>query len=84
MNIVIQPGQTQYVRCRNGLVRGRCNTPECVVVTWSSGFVQSMKAESWDARVFAERPEAVRPEPDVAGAEAFFARQPRWNMASQP
>lgn len=81
MNTAIQPGQTQYVRCRNTLVRGRCNTSDCVVVTWSSGFVQSMKAENWDARVFTERPEAVRVENDAAGAEAFFARQPRRNMA---
>lgn len=70
----IQVGEEQFLRYRGALIRGQCNSSECVVITWSSGFTHSCKSDNWNDREFLEQPERARrigPE-EYPKAHAFF------------
>lgn len=74
----IQPSTAQVLSYRNGFLRGRCQSEACVVVTWGSGFVQSMPAAAWNARSFLSRPNEAREVVDLeelARAQSLFDRQ---------
>lgn len=76
MSTPIADGQTQYLVYQNSFLRGICKSKDSVLVTWSTGFAQSVTAQTWDNREFLEQPERAR----VVGAEqeeqarAFFAQ----------
>lgn len=70
----IQVGEEQFLRYRGALIRGRCNSAESVVITWSSGFTHSCKADTWNDREFLEQPERARKigTDEYPQAHAFF------------
>ena len=80
----IQVGDTQFLRYRNGLIRGRCNSQECVVITWSSGFTQSAKADIWNDREFVAQPENAKfvSQDEFPAAHAFFYQLNEQNKTS--
>jgi hypothetical protein len=80
----IQIGETQFLRYQNGLIRGKCNSNECVVITWASGFTQSAKADTWNDREFLERPHAASlvGMDQFPAAHAFFYRMGEQNKAT--
>lgn len=77
MTTPIEAGQTQYLVYQNGFMRGVCKSKDSVLVSWGSGFTQSVTAETWDKRDFLEKGEKARvvAGDDVHTAEAYFAQQ---------
>ncbi len=77
MNTPIADGETQYIVYQNSFLRGICKSKDSVLVSWGSGFCQSVTAETWNSREFLEKPEKARPVvgDDVAGAQAYFEQQ---------
>ncbi len=71
----IEPGTTQYLFYSNSFLRGQARSKDCVVVTWPSGFVQSMTAQTWDQREFLREPGRARllEGRDIGRAQALFA-----------
>jgi len=78
MNTPIADGQTQYLVYQNSFLRGICKSKDSVLVTWSTGFAQSVTAQTWDNREFLENPERARPvnAEQEEQAQAFFAPNP--------
>jgi hypothetical protein len=77
MSTPIQDGETQYIVYQNSFLRGICKSKDSVLVSWGSGFVQSVTAETWNKREFLEKGEKARAVvgEDVAKAQAYFASQ---------
>lgn len=71
MNTPIADGQTQYIVYQNSFVRGICKSKDSVLVSWGSGFSQSVTAETWNNRDFLEKGEKARV---VSGEEETQAR----------
>lgn len=76
MNIPIEDGQTQYIVYQNSFLRGTCKSKDSVLVSWGSGFTQSVTAETWNTRDFLEKGEKARAVvgDDVRAAQEYFAR----------
>ncbi len=72
MNTPIQDGETQYIVYQNSFLRGICKSKDSVLVTWGSGFAQSVTAETWNQREFLEKGEKARA---VVGDEAVQAQE---------
>lgn len=72
----IEPGQTQFLRYRNSLVRGTWYGTGPVAVTWSSGFATSCPVNAWNDRLFVEQPNLARliEDHEIPSAKARFAR----------
>lgn len=72
----IQPGQTQFLRYRNGLVRGSWNGMGPVAITWGSGFAMSCPVNAWNDRLFVEQPQAAHlvPDGEIPSANAWFEK----------
>ena len=83
----IQAGQTQFLRYRNGLIRGQWNGAGPVGITWGSGFYTTCPVASWNDRLFVEHGEKARlvAGMEIGEAEAFFQRvsDERWVHAPQ-
>lgn len=77
MSTPIQDGETQYIVYQNSFLRGICKSKDSVLVSWGSGFCQSVTAETWNTREFLEKSEKARDVvgEDVAKAQAYFASQ---------
>lgn len=77
MSTPIQDGETQYIVYQNSFLRGICKSKDSVLVSWGSGFCQSVTAETWNKREFLEKGEKARAVvgEDVAKAQAYFASQ---------
>jgi hypothetical protein len=72
----IQPGDIQYLAYRNSFIRGRCNSPECVLVSRPS-FTYTVSAKTWNEREFLVRPLDSRllTGEEAVHASEFFDRQ---------
>jgi len=77
MSTPIQDGETQYIVYQNSFLRGICKSKDSVLVSWGSGFVQSVTADTWNKREFLEKGEKARAVggEEVAKAQAYFATQ---------
>lgn len=76
MNTPIADGQTQYIVYQNSFLRGICKSKDSVLVSWGSGFSQSVTAETWNNRDFLEKGEKARvvSGEDETQARVYFER----------
>lgn len=72
MTTPIADGETQYIVYQNSFLRGICKSKDSVLVSWGSGFCQSVTAETWNKREFLEKGEKARA---VVGADVLRAQE---------
>lgn len=79
---LIAPDQVQYLRYRNGTLRGQCQSTACVQVNWGS-FTHTVSAQAWNERSFLSHPEKanILHGEALAQAEAFFTVKCQEDMA---